>query len=361
MNRTLKRVLGLAGSVALGVVGAVAIGSAAQAHHVEVEWSSECVDDGWVVTWEVTDWNSRNGATGTITKVTADGELSGDIVEGAVLPHPDSDEKLVATQKVGNDVAKVSLKIDAQWDNKNFGSGQGEAFQPEGGCEQPVEHESAVAVSAASDCFGIGIVSSNENPDKLAEITYVPSDGEAVSQTPAVGEQFVKYFPVSDFEAGLSVQVLVDGEEYDTYQWTSPGNCEWGYIYDTCEGLEFELTIPEDGTETTFTFTPSEGDEVVETVAPGETKTVTFTATGDELTVSYVIDDGKNFYEGEVPWEKPEDCEETPVPSESPTPEAQLPTTGSSMTIMISAAAALVLAAAVLFLIARRRRAAADW
>lgn len=358
MNRTLKRVLGLAGSVALGVAGAVAVGSAAQAHHPEITGSAICVDDGWEVTWNV---KLVGPVDGKITEIDpTDPAIEGDLEVGA------TGKSFTGTQVYDASATEASLEVSAVWHEgrKNeIRKGASGYVSFNGACaEEPAtDPEPETSVNSLSDCFGIYVLANNNNEEALAEFTFTPSVGEPITHTPEVGEDFGHYFTIDDFEAGLTVTVTADGEEVGVFEWVSPGNCDWGYIYETCEGLEFELSIPEDGTETTYTFTPSEGDEVVETVAPGETKTVAFPATGEELTVAYVIDDGKNFYEGEVPWEKPEDCEEAPAPSASPTPEAQLPTTGSSMTIMISAAAALVLAAAVLFFIARRRRAAADW
>lgn len=369
MNRTLKRVLGLAGSVALGVTGALTFASAAQAHHPEVTGTAVCVDDGWEVSWEVK-LVAPPGRDGEITEINpAEPEIDGALQVGATAG---PGEVLTGTQIYDSSATEAKLDVTAVW-NKDDGKTEskwGKVVKSatgrvtfDGTCneEPPSDPDPEISVHSLSDCFGIYVVANNNSEESLAEFAFTPSTGEPVTRTPEVGEDFGYYFAIEDYEAGLTVTVTADGEEVAVFEWDSPGNCEWGYIYDTCEGLEFELSIPEDGTETTFTFTPSEGEEVVETVAPGETKTVTFTATGDELTVSYIIDDGKNFYEGEVPWEKPEDCDEVP-PSEAPTtPAAQLPVTGSSMTIMISAAAALVAAAAVLFFVARRRRAAADW
>src|SRR5690606_21410145 len=142
------------------------------------------------------------------------GTLAGDIVKGAELPHPSSGDKLVGVQTLSSDETKAKLSIDATWGKFKKNGGSWEAPQPDGGCEIPVDPEPIVGVSAVSDCFGIEIVSFNENPEKLSEITYVPSEGETVSSTPATGEEFVGYFPASDPEAGLSVQVLVDGEEH---------------------------------------------------------------------------------------------------------------------------------------------------
>ncbi|MCH7232409.1 LPXTG cell wall anchor domain-containing protein [Glycomyces sp. L485] len=372
MNRTLQRVLGLAGSVALGVVGAVAIGSAAQAHHTTVKSSTDCDEDSWTVSWSVEDWNwkdwprFRNVGAGEITAVTPSNPevpLEGDIAVDAELPYP-GEGVLTATQTFSNDVDNATLVIDGVWPNGEFGTGKGEATRPTEGCESTEDPTPtptpAPEAWAVSDCFGIAVTAVNTS-DVLAEFTLTPSTGDPVTLTPETDEEFREHFAVDDPEAGLTVSVTADGQEISVFEWDGGTDCERGAVYDTCEGLEFELSVPEGGVESTYTLTPSEGDEVVVTLAPGESETVTFVATGDELTVYYLIEQGENFEEGEIPWEKPEDCEEVPTESESPSAAPTLPTTGSSMTIMVSSAAALVAVAAVLFLIARRRRAAADW
>ncbi len=118
MNRTLKRVLGLTGSVALGIAGAVTFASAAQAHHVEIEGITECTPDGgWTVVWQVTDWNSDNGSVGTITAVDAELNEGSEIAVDAVLPHPTSGNYLEGSQNFASDVTEASIKVNAKWDN----------------------------------------------------------------------------------------------------------------------------------------------------------------------------------------------------------------------------------------------------
>ncbi|WP_157930565.1 LPXTG cell wall anchor domain-containing protein [Glycomyces xiaoerkulensis] len=369
MNRTLRRVLGLAGSVVVGLGGAVAFASGAQAHHPVVTGEAACTDDGWKVTWTVEFVAPTGGEVpiGTIEEIDPeDSDLDADLVDQAGY-HGDT---VTGVQTFDSSVTEASLKVRAFWDypddhhwgDVNEWSQRGRVTAPSD-CDPDQEPTPEIGLSAQSDCFGIAVTADNNNSEALAEFTFTPSVGDPVVGTPKVGEEFTEYFAVEDPEAGQSVIVSVDGEEFETYQWDVTGtNCEWGTIWETCDGLEFELAIPEDAPSTTFTFAPSNGEERVVELAPGESVTELFEASGDELTVAYVIDDGEDAYEGEATWTKPEDCEEVPGEETTPVADEQLPSTGSNLTIMVSAAAALVAAAAVLFFIARRRRAAAtDW
>jgi len=365
MNRTLKRVLGLTGSVALGIAGAVTFASAAQAHHVEIKGITECAPDGgWNVVWQVTDWNSQNLGPGVITSVDADLNDGSEIVEGAELPHPTSGNYLEGSQDFSADVTEAQINIAAEWPNGQTGSGTGAVSAPEGGCaeEPPAEPEPEVEVGGWSDCFGIYTEANNLNEEALAEFTFAPSNGDPISYTPEVDEWFYEYFTLEDAAAGLSVDILVDGELYDTIEWVDNPLCGYATVESDCaEGLIYTLTVPADGEETSFYFYPDYSEEeIVEVVAPGETKTVTISPVDNqEFWVYYSVETPKDAISGETPWYP---CDvESPSPSETPSAAPQLPTTGSSLTIMIGSAAALILAAAVLFMVMRRRRAAQDW
>ncbi|RRS02013.1 LPXTG cell wall anchor domain-containing protein [Glycomyces terrestris] len=361
MNRTLKRVLGLAGSAVLGLAGAVTFASAAQAHHVEIEGITECTPDGgWTVVWQVTDWNSQGDVVGEIETVTVDGEFNEgtEIVPGAVLPHPSTGDYLEGSQNFGADVTGASITIDAVWDNGNTNTSSAYVPAPEGGCEAE-EPRPEGYVDVWTDCFGINVYAWNESEEALAEFTIETSDGFSETVTPAVGDDYYNYFEVTDPDAGLAVTILIDGELYDTFEWDDNPMCHYASVESDCEnGLTFTLTVPADGDETTFYFWESLTETEQEVVvAPGETGTVNFPPAAEEFWVYYEIYNDKDFISGETPW-YPCDVE---TPSESPSPKPELPKTGSSLTIMISSAAALIAAAGVIFFLMRRRRAAQDW
>lgn len=368
MNRTLKRVLGLSGSVVLGLAGAVTFASAAQAHHADYWGTSACNDDGtWTVTWEATDgtWPGKDAnLTAAVQSWTVDGEVSGPLfAEGAPLPAHGSTETLKGTQVVSGDVPAVSLALDVKWSNKKEEPGQPYMVsQPDGGCDAPEEDpEPGFTIDSEVDCVGIWVEADNTNPEALAEFTFVSSDGEEESYTPEAGEGFSWYFLLEDAEAGLSVDVLVDGDLVETIEWYNKDLCSYIAVEADCEGLNVALSVPENGEETVFQLWTSLSDEPTEVVlTAGQSESFSFKAEGDEeLWVDYYIEVPKDATQGGVYW-IPCD-EETPSPSGTPSAQPQLPTTGSSMTIMIGSAAALIVAAAAIFLIMRRRRAAQDW
>jgi LPXTG-motif cell wall-anchored protein len=356
MNRTLKRVLGLTGSVMLGVAGAVTFASAAQAHHPVVNGEAECVDGSWEVTWNV---ELVGPVDGEITAIDpTEPAIDGTLMVGA------TGKTFTGTQVYPATATEADIDISAVWykgtQEEITDSAPGHVVFM-GTCAETPDPEPVVSANAVSDCFGLTVHVANTT-EVLAEITMTPSTGDPVTVTPAFGEPITEYFAVEDPEAGLTVTVTTTEGEVGVFTWnTEELNCDWGVVYDTCDGLEFELTIPADGEETTFTFTTSYSDEpIVVVVAPGTTETVTIAPEGNEgFTVYYTIATGKDVYEGSMPW-VPCD-EESPAPSETPSAQPQLPTTGSSLTIMISSAAALIVAAAGIFLIMRRRRAAQDW
>ncbi|MDN3238559.1 LPXTG cell wall anchor domain-containing protein [Glycomyces tritici] len=366
MNRTLKRVLGLSGSVVLGLAGAVTFASAAQAHHSDYWGTSVCNEDGtWTVTWEATDgtWPGKeDDLTATVKSWTVEGDVSGPLfVEGAALPANGSTDTLKGTQVVSGDVETVSLVLTSKWSNTVEDTGAPYIVsQPEGGCDTPEEPEPGFVLDSDIDCVGIWVWADNTNPEALAEFTFVSSDGEEESYTPEVGEGFGWYFLLEEPESGLSVDVLVDGELVDTVEWYDQELCSYIEVEADCEGLIFTLSVPADGEATTFTLWTSYSDEPEEIVVqPGGSEVREFKAVEDVLWVDYRIKTAKDGTEGGVEW-IPCD-EETPSPSGTPSAQPQLPTTGSSMTIMIGSAAALIVAAAAIFLIMRRRRAAQDW
>lgn len=370
MNRTLKRVLGLTGSVALGIAGAVTFASGAQAHHPEITGSTECAENGdWTVTWKVTDWDSDNGSTGVITEI-LEAELNeaSEIYVGAELPLYGSSDYLEGSQTFGSDVESASITIKAKWDKDDwnhsvYGERSHTVFAPADGCDEepPAEPEPEFEYGGGSDCVATHVWAENYNPDALAEFTFDPSNGEPVTVTPGVDDPYSNYFLVDSAEEGLTVDVYLGEELIDTIEWVDNVLCSYVGVEADCEGMTFTMSVPADAGTTYFTLWTSLSDEseTIE-IAAGGTESRTYKAVGDEeLWVEYYIEAPKDATGGGFQW-IPCD-EESPSPSETPSAQPDLPVTGSSLTIMVGSAAALIVAAAAIFLFMRRRRAAQDW
>lgn len=363
MNRTLKRVLGLAGSAVLGLAGAVTFASAAQAHHVEIEGVTECTPDGgWTVVWQVTDWASQGLEAGVITSVEVDGEFNEgtEIAVDQQLPHPDSGDYLEGSQNFGADVETATITIEAAWPNGATGNGTGTVSQPEGGCaeEEPEEPQPSFEYGGFYECTSVYVWGENYNEEALAEFTFVSSDGEEISGAPEVNDWIDYTFFVQDFEAGLSVDIFVDDELVDTITWEPNELCAYISVENDCETLTFTLTSPEDGEAAYFeVWNNLNDDEWTFELSPGQSETIEIP--GEEgLQVYYYIETQKDGITGEVRWTP---CPPPSVPTESPSAKPELPQTGSSLTIMVASAAALIVAAGVIFFLMRRRRAAQDW
>jgi LPXTG-motif cell wall-anchored protein len=368
MNRTLKRVLGLTGSVMLGVAGAVTFASAAQAHHPTITGITECGQDGgWNVTWQVTDWEGTKDAVGTITAVEGEFNEGNEIVVGAVLPANDSGDHLVGSQDFAADVESATISVSAAWTNTAEGTTEGFVTAPDEDCSPETspspdpEPEPDAAYGYDADCVGIYVWAENYNEDALQEFTFESSDGEGVTATPEVDETFEHYFLMGDDSTSLTVDVYEGETLVETIEWEENVLCSYVSVEADCEGLIFTLTVPADGEAASFELWTSLSDEpILADLAPGESETHTFKAVADEeLWVDYYVYTDKDQTSGGVLW-IPCD-EESPSPSETPSAQPQLPTTGSSLTIMIGSAAALIVAAAAIFLIMRRRRTAQDW
>ncbi|WP_199041349.1 LPXTG cell wall anchor domain-containing protein [Glycomyces salinus] len=363
MNRTLKRVLGLTGSVVVGLAGAVTFASAAQAHHPEVSGTADCVDGNWEVTWTATliAPPGDDVPDGVITAINpTEPAIDGDLQVGATGPHGAA---FTGVQTFPGDTTEASLTVAAEWDYEgdqhDVKDERTGTVEFKGTCEADEEPEPEVpetSVGYSSDCFAITITASNSNPEALAEFTFTPSEGEPVTGKPEVEEPLVHTFLVVDPDSEFSVTVTAGEEELGVFDWEGPADCPVFDVAESCEGLTFDVEVPAEGTETTFTVVTSEGDEYSLTVAPGESDTIEVPVEADSITIDWSYTDGKFIQPGTFDWEKPVCDEET-----TPAADEQLPTTGSSQTIMISAAAALVVAAAVLFVVARRRRAVQDW
>ncbi len=117
MNRPLKRLLGLAGSVVLGTFGAVALVSPAQAHHNTITAGSVCADGKIRINWKIE--NSEDDKAERITAITktpnTDIKKASDNSLVGVGTQIEADETLEAYQIVSANTTTAKLAITAKW------------------------------------------------------------------------------------------------------------------------------------------------------------------------------------------------------------------------------------------------------
>ncbi|WP_026924513.1 hypothetical protein [Glycomyces arizonensis] len=375
MKTILKRVLSLTGSAALGLAAAVAFASAAQAEESTLRLdAAPCVDGNREIGWTLTVTAPSADATGEVLQIDQSGTLTGALQVGA--PVADG-TVLTGTQTLPGSATDTSMSVTLFWDNDADGEYDEGTDTEElveslpvvlrGACGEEGGDELIGAARGTSDCSGLLVEAVHADIGVDREIVLTPSQGDAVSETLPGRATLSHYFLVPNPDEPFTVTVTVDDIEVDVVTWDADAPCAWGSYEQTCDGLTFDLAVPADADPFVYTFTVN-GETRTEELAAGETATVEFQAEGGELNVSFQVEFARNTIEGTASWAMPAGCdEESPAPSESSappessTPVAQLPVTGSPMTVTIGvAAAAIVAGAAVLILLARRRRVVAD-
>jgi LPXTG-motif cell wall-anchored protein len=135
VQRPVSRLLALAGSIFLGLAGAVALATPASAHHTTITGEATCVSGKWQIVWEIE--NSEKDKTATISKVTANpntavtrDDTKVALQSTTILPGA----TVTATQEIEGNIKQATLKIDALWEaNDKTATNQGSAvFVPAG-------------------------------------------------------------------------------------------------------------------------------------------------------------------------------------------------------------------------------------
>lgn len=153
MNRPLlRRLLAVTGSAALGLMGAVALASPAQAHHTTISGVAQCTPNEWVITWTVENWETDMTAT---IDVTADPNTPiTNIVDGATLPKSTKKNgkwtygKLVGEQRVPLSTDEAELTVKGTWTNGNKATNKGSVDLDADKCG---EHKAGITGSAVCD------------------------------------------------------------------------------------------------------------------------------------------------------------------------------------------------------------------
>lgn len=340
-----RRVLAVAGSVVIGLIGAVFLASPASAHHTTVEGAPYCdTSTGeWVVTWTVNSYAPAEAPTYRLIDVvlTPEGSTVSNIVktEGEGFPHQ-SGAPLTGEQRLPGDATSASLSVRAQWSNgweeKDLRTGE---VTFEGTCEKPVGE---VAATHASTCDELVVTATNPEDGVATTVTVTTSAGGTEEFDLEPGADHSVSFPAAE---DLTFEVIVDGTVIASGAWENPGDCVVEIpvaAQSDCDSLTIEVTNPLEDEAIEATITSGEVTETL-TVEPGQTGEVTIDAEEGTVATVTIGDDST-----EIAWTEPAGCDDGSG--------GGLPVTGSSTGIVIGAALALLAVGGGLFLLARRRR-----
>ena len=306
----------------------------------------KCVDGGWEVTWTVT--NSENDLEGKLIDVGYTPQHDGQVVKTEATLPTSVQGNLVEKMVLPADAKGASLYVQVEWnrDGKRIVADDEDELTFEGKCEKTEEPDA----TAKSDCDGVVITLSNPaNSGVLGGVIFnISSDtGFSESHTLKAGDPDVTVTVPKEEADGLRVTSPSTGLVRE-FEYKDPGNCgePTGEFTVTCDDITFDLTNPKDGVEIELNFTPSTGDAVTRTVAPGTAmEPVTFPAS-EGLTVT-ISSEGQPDEVIKYDDEKPQDCGGG---------GGSLPKTGPKAGLIAGGAGALLALGAGLFVFARRRR-----
>jgi LPXTG-motif cell wall-anchored protein len=340
-----RRILAVAGSAVVGLIGALALASPASAHHTEVSGVPYCDTStgDWVVTWTVDSFAPEEAPNYRLldVQVTPQGSSVSNIAitEGDGFPHA-SGVPLEGVQRLPGDTQSASLSVRAKWSNrfeeKDLKSG---TVTFEGTCKKP---PAELDVNSASTCDELTVTVANPADGAAVSVQVTTSAGGSEEFDLAPGADQTVSFPAAE---GLTYQVTVDGAEIGSGEWTDPGDCEVEIPVahkSDCDSLTIEITNPLEDEAIEATVTSGDVTETL-TIEPGETGEVSFDA--EEGTVATVAIAGAEPLD--IAWEEPDGCDGG---------GGGLPVTGAPTGVVIGAAAALLALGGGLFLLARRRR-----
>lgn len=350
MNRfpSVRRLAVLAGGVLLGAGAALAVAAPASAHHSVVKGDPVCdTSTGeWVVTWSVDAVAPRGVDRFKLIKV--DLQPAGSTVTNIAATEGDSfpyevGKPVVGEQRLPGDATSASLAVQAEWDNgykeqKPVSSGP---LTFGGPCEKDKPKPNASFTSACDGSVTVTLTNA-EDAKMPAEFEVSGAGGftEKVSVKP--GDSKSVTVPAKSAEK----ITVTSGDETFKGGFEQPANCEPVKVaaLSDCDSITVSLENPEGTTPVEATVTRGDKTEKV-TVAPGETKEVSFPAEeGTKVTVT--IGDQS----AEIAYEKPENC------GGAAGGGPELPVTGASVGGAIGVAAGLLAIGAVLYFVFRRRR-----
>ncbi|MGK5738837.1 hypothetical protein [Micromonospora sp. URMC 103] len=359
-----RRALAVLGAAAIGLLGVVAVGAPASAHHTAVQGEADCVDGSYQVRWTVRSESTPPEAT-RFRLAAVDAAPAGTSVR-ALAPSPEGTfphsvgEAVVGVQTVPGDATEARLTVRAQWNNGHTEDSAHEGVVALDGTCGTGTSPATPSVSFTSVCaaaIDVHLANPRTAPAVDVVLESVPPGFLTQTVTLAAGEKKDVHFPVEGWD-GVSVTVVGATEPLATYRWTNPGNCAMARITtrSTCDSFTVVFTDPPDGDTWTVTFSPTYGKARKRVVKPGETVEETFVGReGQNVVAAYDYWDPDGDYFGPWEWEQPADCGGSGG-SGGGDGGGALPVTGVPAGGLASGAGLLLLGGAALYLVARRRR-----
>jgi hypothetical protein len=344
-----------------GLVGAVAVGGPASAHHSTVQGEASCVDGTYRIRWTVRSESTPPAATRfrlVSVTTTPEGTSVGTIAtspEGE-FPYPVGDA-VVGVQSVAGDATEARLAIRAQWNNGHTEKEAHEGVVALAGTCGDGGKPSGPTASFTSICasaIDVHLTNPANAPATEVVLASVPPAGFTQTVALASGEKKDVRFPVEGWD-GVTVTITGSTEPLATYRWQNPGNCAFATVTtrSTCDRFTVVFTDPPDGQTWTVTFSPNYGKERKRTVKPGQTVEETFEGREGQFVVTgYDYWDREADVFGPWEWEQPADCGGTGGGAD----DGGLPVTGAPAAGIATGAGLLLSVGGVLYLTARRRR-----
>jgi hypothetical protein len=220
-----RRILAVAASVSIGIVGALSLASPASAHHTNISGTTECADPvtgEWVVTWTVTSWATSYGQA-TKYKITSL-QTTPDDTNVAGIPlntYRDMDQAFVGEQVLPAEADFAQIEVSAKWNNNNTKTNTSPKVHRPEPCEE--EQPSPVTVSDEATCDELLVTVDNTAGDKTIAALITTSAGQEEKADVEAGGSWTVSFTPDD---GFTYEVAIDGQPFGQGGWTEPEDCD---------------------------------------------------------------------------------------------------------------------------------------
>jgi hypothetical protein len=321
-----SRVLALAGAMALGTIGTLALASPASATFSKLTAEVKCgpTADTATVTWTLENEVDKDAKVVSINRA-----LEGLAVD-TVIP---ANSKVTASEDVKLSEESVKLVVTLRW-------GMAKKTFDERANLKELDCTPKPTAEFTDNCDGTTVVKVTNPEDGKTVKIAVNGKGEFVERKElAPGETWEVTVPADNAE---HVRVkFPGGEQIADHNWQRPEKCHTVEVKSTCDNLI--ITVTNTGLESIEAIVKAGDEEESKTIGPGEAAEATIPGSEGLVATLTVVDGDKKFTE-EIKYEKPDDCAPT------------LPVTGVNAGLLAGAALVLVSGGVGLFVVARRRR-----